>query len=183
MKKFMRLGICLLVCICFITYITDNASAATVNANSSWTHSAWSADYGAKSFVYQVTYIADTTSGYELGSSYDGVSNHDYIAYKSYAIYPPEVGNGEASVIKVAIVNASNNSEVTSLSNSLWRKGTIRGHILPGGSIIFDQLYSTALIQAFPSSNYKVKVVSGFALDYIWTPNMWTNDTCYTSSF
>ena len=30
MKKFMRLGICLLVCICFITYITDNASAATV---------------------------------------------------------------------------------------------------------------------------------------------------------
>lgn len=156
MKKFMRLGICLLVCICFITYITDNASAATVNANSSWTHSAWSADYGAKSFVYQVTYIADTTSGYELGSSYDGVSNHDYIAYKSYAIYPPEVGNGEASVIKVAIVNASNNS---------------------------DQLYSTALIQAFPSSNYKVKVVSGFALDYIWTPNMWTNDTCYTSSF
>ncbi len=182
MKKIINFAVCLFIGFYFICCYPSSALA--ISAGGTWTHSAWSSDFGIKAFTYKVSYYADTKSGYEVGQTYDAAYNHDYIAYKTPSdyIYPPEVGNGDASVVSVSLVDSSNNI-VNTLSNSSWSRGTLRSYIWPEGTIFFDELCTTHWLQGFPSSSYRVKVVSGFALDVNWVPNLWTSDTCYTSTF
>jgi hypothetical protein len=131
----------------------------------------------------KVHYYADTKSGYEAGQSYDCAYNHEFIAYKtpSDTIYPPEIGNGVASVNGVYLVNSSN--KVVNTHSNEWRNGFLRSHIFPGGTHYYATLYSTEWLQGFPSGSYRVKVVSTFALPTYWVPWLWTSDTCYTSYF
>lgn len=110
----------LIVC-CFLIFTNvSTALAANPAVSTNFIHTSYSSDYGARSFVYEVGY----NGIHNIQDSADVVNSHDFIAYKSYAIYSPEVGNGNANLAKLSLVNASNDNtiqSITSFSNGTHR--------------------------------------------------------------
>jgi len=169
----------LIFCFCMFT-IVPTSMAGTPNVSTNFTHSSISSDYGIKSFVYEVGY----NSIQRVVNSSDKVNSHDFAAYKSYAIYSPEVGNGDAGLMNIKLVNASSGSTIQTLSRSSFSNGTHRGFIIGGNDPITWQLLKSdsSLIGSPSSTGYRVKVTTEFYLDDSWAPNYFS-DSCNTGAF
>lgn len=172
--------------ILIIVSVIPFAYASTlITTGNNFSHSSWSPDWGIKNFNYSFSYAGDAFSGYEAGSYYEAVENHDFYAYKtpSQIIWPPEVGNGSCSIYRVEMVDSSNNVD-DYLTSSAFQNGNIRGYILPGGTYFYFVKKSTYWLQVFASDEYYVKAKAIFELDSDqWYPSGPWIDSSSTSTF
>lgn len=168
-----------------ISFIPYAFASTLVAAIGNFSHSSWSPDWGTKNFKYTLTYEGDAFSGYEVGSVYKAVNNHDFDAYKTPAdvIYPPEVGNGNSQIYRVEMVDSNGNID-DYLAASSFEDGTIRGYIVPGGTYFYFVKKSYGWLQIFASDSYYLNAKTYFELDSTsWFPSGPWIDTASTQTF
>ncbi|MDD3894882.1 MAG: hypothetical protein PHU36_07670 [Syntrophomonadaceae bacterium] len=174
----------LFFCLSLITtapYIsTAEALDPNLSAFNRFTHSAWSANYGLKSFVYKSDYLAQQTSD----STNKKVNYHDWIAYKcpSDGIYNPEVGNGAAGLYQIYMVDTNGNL-YSPITGSNFVNGSYYSRLLCGSAYYFAAGKSSTQQSASNSRTYQNRVETWFQLDNSWTPFFWTGDYIWTQQY
>lgn len=179
-----------LLMLVFLILISTNilplAYASTlIAAYGTFSHAAWSPDWGIKNFNYSFTYQGDAFSGYEIRTYYEAVENHDFYAYKtpSQVIWPPEVGNGNCLLYRVEMVDSSGNVDAY-LTSAAFQNGNIRGYILPGGTYFYFIKKSSWWLQVFESDVYYVTAKTYFELESDqWFPSGPWIDSASTNTF
>lgn len=169
------------VCIFFIGSLTAKAEATTLNAFSSFSHSAWSADYGTKTFKYKSDYIANQYNS----SPNKYVNNHDLFAYKcpSDTIYPPEIGNGTVAINNVYMQDTSTGYLYSQLNSNYFSNGSYYSRMYCGGALTFRQIKSPTAQSSSNTRTYTNRVDTIMGLDNNWTPFIFTGDYIWTQSY
>lgn len=176
LKKFSISVIASLLVVCFL--FTGLAVAATMGDTTTRIgHTAWSSDYGLKTFWYRPDYVGETF----VQGGVDGMNTHDFYAYKLTAdyIYPPDVGNGSVSPMSLNMIDSSG-----SVVNSIFsfNNGTIRSVMLPGDALSFCAKHNYNSLLAQDTGSNKVRTTIMFSLDSSWIGSVWT-DYIYTGTF
>ncbi len=185
MQNYRTLLITLIFLVLISVSFSPSAYASTsLFASNDVQHSAYSFDWGWKNFNYTFQYQGDAFSGYEVGSQYEAVKDHDFAAYKtpSQVIWPDDIGNGTCVLYRVEMVDSRGNV-VDYLSNSSFQNGTIRGYIVSGGTLWYFMKKSYNWLQNFRSDTYYVKAKTSFYLDESWYPSGPWVDTASTQMF
>jgi len=158
--------------------IVPNALAGNLYASGDYSYISYNLNLGVKTFTYKVGYNAVHT----VSAGQDIVNYHDFITYKTITIHPPDIGNGNASLNELVLVNASNNTPYDYLYATNFSNGSHNGWLLPGGAYIFKMLKSDNSLAGPSSMAYRVKVGTSFVLNSSWVPNNWL-ESCHTGSF
>ncbi|MDD2556562.1 MAG: hypothetical protein PHN17_09565 [Syntrophaceticus sp.] len=183
-KKCILCCIFLLFIFVFTLTITEkHGEAATqVSGYKNFSHTAYSINWGIKTFKYRNSYICNVITGFS-GYSYKAATNQDILAYKTPEdyIYPPEVGNGAVGLQGVYLLDTNNNVNNSQNPNQ-WSAGLINSRILPGGTKYLLSRYCYVRLEGIPNATYRVQVRTTFALPSSWSPFLWTDYT-YTPWF
>jgi len=130
----------LMLILSFLLLIVGSTVAlalTTVSAGQTFYYDPWSPDYGSKRQYFTLSYYGDEWEGTDpFGSSFQAVEKQDFFIYRDdkWVIWPPEVGNGKAKLIKVELQNSSGSTVVTQ-QNSEWEDGTYRDYMFSTDSI------------------------------------------------
>jgi hypothetical protein len=156
-----------------------------IGAYGNFSHGSWSPDWGLVNFTYAFNYSGDAISGYEAGMHYEAVEAHDFYAYKTPAmvILPSAIGNGDCMIYRVEMLDKYDNV-VDYLRSSNFQGGTIRGFILPGGTLHYFTRRSYDWLQVFASDVYRVKATTYFSLPSDqWFPSGPWYDSATSNTF
>lgn len=143
---------------------TNNTRAET------YSHTAWSPDWGTKPFNYTAHYMAAQYGITEL-------FNHEVDAYKTpdQVIWPPEVGNGDVLLLRVYLQGSD---EVTydEIQGNSFSNGAIYDHIYPGGTLHYFTKYNYSAMEGSSMVSLTGVAELWFMLDSdAWFPNLWTD--------
>lgn len=132
-----------------------------------FSYSSWHVDWGLKGQTYIIDFIGDQ---FET-SSKQYVRYMDVIIYRtpSYAIWPPDIGNGTAMHMKTQLINTSGTAIATE-SDQYWNNGAYNSYMFPGGTLIFE-MRKKYEIQASPAGVYKIRATGRHVLPSdTWMP-------------
>lgn len=182
-RRFYAIKVLILLAIfssgCIFSYVHEvEAANPNLSAWKKFSHTAWSSNWGLKTFIYKSDYLAEKTSD----SNYKIVRNHDFLAYKcpDDSIWPPFVGNGTVSLYKVEMID-SNGSSHSPIYGSNFSKGLIYSRLLCSGSLTFlAKLYYPAQ-KASKNLSLRNRINTWFFLSEEWIPSIWLEDYAYTN--
>lgn len=146
----------------------------------SFTHSAWSANYGYKSFIYKSSYLAYRTTD----TTYKRVKNHDWRGYKCQSdnIWPPYVGNGTVYLWDIYMVDTSGKL-YSRLLGSSFTTGQYYSRLVCSPTYTFGQKICATEQKASKNLSLKNRINTWFELDSSWTPHFWMEDYTFTQSY
>ncbi|OPX86644.1 MAG: hypothetical protein A4E52_01498 [Pelotomaculum sp. PtaB.Bin013] len=159
------------------------AEAVTnINAFTTFTKYAWSANYGTKAFVYKSDYEAEVT----IDDQYKRSNRHDWIAYKcpSDGIYNSEIGNGNVILYKVHLVDNTNGNWLSYLNGNSFVSGAYRSRLLCGSArYLGGPKKNPNELSASNSIACRNGTETWFQLGDNWTPSLFTNDYSWTQGY
>jgi len=163
--------------------ISNIAVAATqVHAEGTFYYDPWSSDWGTKRQYFTIVYYGDQFEGFEAGSTFQAVELQDFFIYRKsqYYIWPPEIGNGIATLDRIELQTSSGTK--TTQTNSNWSTGTYRDYLIDPDSITYT-FRKNPFIQAFPGGSYRIKATGTHQMPAnTWIPFSSTK-SIYTSYF
>lgn len=173
----------IIVLTCLILLLTSfslAANATTLEAYQKFDHSAWSANYGLKTFTYRVSYMASQSST----STEKQVSGHDVYSYKctTDAIWSPELGNGTVMLQNIYMQDSSTGNLYSYLSGSSFVNGSYFSRLVCGGMNFLAKKCSNTQSSS-NARTYTNRVLTYFYVGDGWAPSSWTGDYAWTQSY